>query len=87
MFWTRVQLPPGPPKVYWIWQAAMCCLHRKPRVSKSNYLVQYTFDGPVLVFDRASSSDMDDPVGDDRKSSKSIVANDDYFTQDLRLAA
>ena len=56
-------------------------------MSKSNYLVQYTSDGPVLEFDRASSRDMDDPVGDDRKSSKSIVANDDYFTQDLRLAA
>ena len=38
-------------------------------------------------FDRANSRDMDDPVGDDRKSSKTINANDDVFYEDLRLAA
>jgi hypothetical protein len=37
-------------------------------------------------FDRAKSSDMDDPVGDDRKSSKIINANDAFFGE-VRLAA
>jgi len=38
-----------------------------------------TFDGPVLVFDRAGSSDVDSGVGDDPKSSKTINANDEVF--------
>jgi hypothetical protein len=37
-------------------------------------------------FDRANSRKMDDPVGDDRKSSKKINANDDVFGE-VRLAA
>jgi len=44
------------------------------------------YDGPVLEFDRAIIRKMDDPVGDDRKSSKTINANDAYFG-DVRLAA
>jgi hypothetical protein len=47
---------------------------------------QHAYDGPVLEFDRASSSDMDDPVGDDRKSSKTTNANDAFFGE-YRLAA
>jgi len=35
--------------------------------------------GGVFGFDRAKSKDMDNTVGDDRKSSKSITANDSYY--------
>ena len=38
-----------------------------------------TFDGPVLVFDRAKSNRVDSGVGDDPKSSKIINANDDVY--------
>jgi hypothetical protein len=41
--------------------------------------VQYAFDGPEFGFDRAMSKDMDNTVGDDRKSSKTINANDEKF--------
>ena len=37
-------------------------------VKKRNY--KFSSDGGVLGFDRAKISEMDDPVGDDRKSSK-----------------
>ena len=37
-------------------------------------------------FDRAISKDMDNTVGDDRKSSKLVNANDAYFGEE-RLAA
>jgi len=33
------------------------------------------FDGPESGFDRATSKDMDNTVGDDRKSSKLVTAN------------
>jgi hypothetical protein len=37
-------------------------------VKKRNY--KFSFDGGVLGFDKAKIREMDDPVGDDRKSSK-----------------
>ena len=37
------------------------------------------FDGPDIGFDRVKSKDMDNTVGDDRKSSKIITANDSYY--------
>jgi hypothetical protein len=37
--------------------------------------VQCVFDGPEFGFDRAMSKDMDNTVGDDRKSSKIVNAN------------
>ena len=69
MFWTRVRLPPGPPKAF------------LTGMDSKN-----VFDGPVLEFDRASSRKMDDQVGDDLKSSKTINANDAFFGE-TRLAA
>jgi hypothetical protein len=33
------------------------------------------FNGPEYGFDRAISKDMDNTVGDDRKSSKTVTAN------------
>jgi hypothetical protein len=33
------------------------------------------YDGPEYGFDRARSKDMDNTVGDDRKSSKIVTAN------------
>ena len=37
--------------------------------------LKFLYDGPVLGFDRVKSKDMDNTVGDDRKSSKTITAN------------
>lgn len=36
---------------------------------------EFSSDGPEFGFDRAKSKDMDNTVGDDRKSSKTITAN------------
>ena len=44
------------------------------------------FDGSVLGFDRANSSDMDDPTQRVVNSKKAINANDAFF-EDYRLAA
>ena len=41
---------------------------------KKNEIVIYS-DGPEFGFDRVMSKDMDNTVGDDRKSSKTITAN------------
>jgi hypothetical protein len=37
------------------------------------------YDGGVLGFDRVMSKELDNTVGDDRKSSKTINANDNVF--------
>ena len=44
------------------------------------------YEGPDLDFDRAKSNRVDSTVGDDRKSSKTINANDAFFG-DVRVAA
>ena len=58
-FWTAVRFRPGPPKAYW----AASNL-------KSRETNEYAFDGPDQDFDRAKSTEVDNSVGDDRKSSK-----------------
>jgi len=45
---------------------------------KKNEIVIYS-DGPEFGFDRVMSKDMDNTVGDDRKSSKTIDANVSTF--------
>ena len=41
----------------------------------SNISNKFLYDGPEYGFDRAISKDMDNTVGDDCKSSKTITAN------------
>jgi len=60
---------------------AIVCRHLHQK-----YITNSIFLMGMTGFDRAISKDMDNTVGDDRKSSKLVNANDAYFG-DERLAA
>jgi len=80
------RMPPGPPESRLLVKGFGNLKQKQPAANWVDLLSVYFLMG-LKGFDRAESIEVDSTVGDDRKSSKIINANDAFYTEELALAA